>query len=86
MTKRSTSNLQGRTQCVRFTPDAEAYRVNRGQLPAALREIALASEPVAPLYIGGIIDLRGNPGSVIGTHRQISFIPAEAGIGEISSP
>lgn len=64
-------------QWVTFKLDKEVYGINVMQVQEVLRYSAIAPVPGAPIYVLGIINLRGNVVTVIDTRSRFGLMPAE---------
>jgi len=60
-------------QCVTFTLEEETYGINVMQVQEVLREVEVAPVPGAPVYVLGIINLRGNVVSVIDARTRFGL-------------
>ncbi len=93
MNGRLANDLQDQMQYLTLTREDEVYGINRIRGQAMLRENEVTPVPVAPHYVGGIINPGGYVSKVTDVQQQIIGILAgldkllnEAGSGEISSP
>ncbi len=64
-------------QWVTFTLEAETYGINVMQVQEVLRYTEIAPVPGAPLYVLGIINLRGNVVTVIDTRSRFGLESAD---------
>jgi len=64
-------------QWVTFKLDSETYGINVMQVQEILRYSEIAPVPGAPLYVLGIINLRGNVVTVIDTRSRFGIEPSE---------
>lgn len=64
-------------QWVTFTLESEIYGINVMQVQEVLRYTEIAPVPGAPLYVLGIINLRGNVVTVIDTRSRFGLDSAE---------
>jgi purine-binding chemotaxis protein CheW len=64
-------------QWVTFKLDCETYGINVMQVQEVLRYSEIAPVPGAPLYVLGIINLRGNVVTVIDTRQRFGLNPAD---------
>ena len=64
-------------QWVTFKLDNETYGINVMQVQEVLRYSEIAPVPGAPLYVLGIINLRGNVVTVIDTRQRFGLIAAD---------
>jgi len=64
-------------QWVTFTLETETYGINVMQVQEVLRYTEIAPVPGAPLYVLGIINLRGNVVTVIDTRSRFGLESAE---------
>ena len=64
-------------QWVTFTLESEVYGINVMQVQEVLRYTEIAPVPGAPLYVLGIINLRGNVVTVIDTRSRFGLESAE---------
>jgi purine-binding chemotaxis protein CheW len=64
-------------QWVTFKLDSETYGINVMQVQEVLRYTEIAPVPGAPLYVLGIINLRGNVVTVIDTRSRFGLEPSE---------
>ncbi len=64
-------------QWVTFKLDSEKYGINVMQVQEVLRYSEIAPVPGAPLYVLGIINLRGNVVTVIDTRSRFGLQPSE---------
>ncbi len=64
-------------QWVTFHLDNETYGINVMQVQEVLRYTEIAPVPGAPVYVLGIINLRGNVVTVIDTRQCFGLAPAE---------
>ncbi|MFA5677916.1 MAG: chemotaxis protein CheW [Pseudomonas sp.] len=63
-------------QWVTFRLDSETYGINVMQVQEVLRHTEIAPVPGAPVYVLGIINLRGNVVTVIDTRQRFGLQPA----------
>ena len=64
-------------QWVTFNLENETYGINVMQVQEVLRYSEIAPVPGAPLYVLGIINLRGNVVTVIDTRSRFGLVPSE---------
>lgn len=64
-------------QWVTFRLEDETYGINVMQVQEVLRYTEIAPVPGAPVYVLGIINLRGNVVTVIDTRSRFGLMPAE---------
>ncbi|MCJ8319587.1 MAG: chemotaxis protein CheW [Colwellia sp.] len=64
-------------QWVTFTLESEVYGINVMQVQEVLRYTEIAPVPGAPLYVLGIINLRGNVVTVIDTRSRFGLESAD---------
>ena len=64
-------------QWVTFKLDSETYGINVMQVQEVLRYTEIAPVPGAPLYVLGIINLRGNVVTVIDTRSRFGLEPSD---------
>jgi purine-binding chemotaxis protein CheW len=64
-------------QWVTFKLDGETYGINVMQVQEVLRYTEIAPVPGAPIYVLGIINLRGNVVTVIDTRKRFGLKPSE---------
>ena len=64
-------------QWVTFKLDSETYGINVMQVQEVLRYTEIAPVPGAPMYVLGIINLRGNVVTVIDTRQRFGLNAAE---------
>jgi purine-binding chemotaxis protein CheW len=64
-------------QWVTFKLDKETYGINVMQVQEVLRHTEIAPVPGAPMYVMGIINLRGNVVTVIDTRARFGLESAE---------
>ena len=64
-------------QWVTFTLENETYGINVMQVQEVLRYTEIAPVPGAPLYVLGIINLRGNVVTIIDTRKRFGLQNAE---------
>jgi len=64
-------------QWVTFKLCGEIYGINVMQVQEVLRYTEIAAVPGAPLYVLGIINLRGNVVTIIDTRHRFGLEPAE---------
>ncbi|WP_448563781.1 chemotaxis protein CheW [Thalassotalea ganghwensis] len=64
-------------QWVTFKLDSETYGINVMQVQEVLRYTEIAPVPGAPVYVLGIINLRGNVVTVIDTRQRFGLEAAE---------
>ena len=64
-------------QWVTFKLDKEVYGINVMQVQEVLRYSTIGPVPGAPIYVLGIINLRGNVVTVIDTRSRFGLMPAE---------
>jgi purine-binding chemotaxis protein CheW len=62
---------------VTFRLENEKYGINVMQVQEVLRVTEIAPVPGAPIYVLGIINLRGNVVTVIDTRSRFGLVPAE---------
>ncbi|MCU7836187.1 MAG: chemotaxis protein CheW [gamma proteobacterium symbiont of Taylorina sp.] len=65
------------TQWVTFILDGEKYGINVTQVREVLRNIEIAPVPGAPVYVLGIINLRGNVVTVLDTRSRFGLPSVE---------
>ena len=64
-------------QWVTFKLDSETYGINVMQVQEVLRYTEIAPVPGAPVYVMGIINLRGNVVTVIDTRARFGLESAD---------
>jgi len=64
-------------QWVTFKLEKETYGINVMQVQEVLRYTEIAPVPGAPIYVLGIINLRGSVVTVIDTRSRFGLMPAE---------
>lgn len=74
---KNTSHQDPILQWVTFKLAGETYGVNVMQVQEVLRNTEIAPVPGAPLYVLGIINLRGNVVTVIDTRHRFGLDPGE---------
>jgi purine-binding chemotaxis protein CheW len=75
--KETVDNSDEVLQWVTFKLDSETYGINVMQVQEVLRYSEIAPVPGAPLYVLGIINLRGNVVTVIDTRSRFGLEPSE---------
>lgn len=77
MSKDGKSNEDKVLQWGTFRLDDEIYAINVMQIQEVLRYTEITPVPGAPMYVVGIINLRGNVVTVIDTRKRFGLPPGE---------